>query len=176
MGFKKIYSRLIKTRPHWLSSELVFYFAVAMLPFENFWFAPSEGWAAISPVILAFYVLLNIKLLSKTIFSLRQIFGFFFFAVILGSATAFFNVVNAKDYLSSFVPLILGAILLLSFYIFYKKQQDLRVVINIIVVTYAVAVMIGFFEFLALKLNNHFFAEWLSGFFKRDFCIRGHCF
>ena len=171
MGFKKIYSRLTKTRPHWLNSELVFYFAIAMLPFENFWFAPSEGWAAISPVILAFYVLLNIKLLPKTIFSLRQIFGFFFFAVILGSATAFFNVVNAKDYLSSFVPLILGAILLLSFYIFYKKQQDLRTVINIVVVAYAVAVMIGFFEFLALKLNNHFFAEWLSGFFKRDYLV-----
>ena len=171
MKLKASLAKLFQIKPIWLNSELIFYFAVAMLPFENFWFAPSEGWAAISPVIFAFYILFNYKLLFKTIWKLRKIFGFFIFAVILGSITAFLSSVNTKDYLNSFIPLALGAISLLSFYIFYDKKKDLKIVINIIVIAYAIATIIGLFEFLALKLNNQFFAHWLSGFFKRDYLV-----
>ena len=39
----------------------VFKLGVVMLPFENFFFAPSSGWATITPVILFIYMLLNYK-------------------------------------------------------------------------------------------------------------------
>ncbi len=152
-----------------LSSELVFYLGVFFLPFENFFFAPSNGWAAITPVILAIYVLLNYKILFKTILELRRILGFFIVAVILGSITAFALNVNTVDYINAFVPLGLGAISLLSFYIFYSKKKDLKTVINLIVISYAICAVVGFFEYLAIKTNNTAFMDWLAKIFKRDY-------
>ena len=152
-----------------LSSELVFYLGVFFLPFENFFFAPSNGWAAITPVILAIYALLNYKILFKTILELRRILGFFIVAVILGSITAFALNVNTIDYINAFIPLGLGAISLLSFYIFYSKKKDLKTVINLIVISYALCAVVGFFEYLAIETDNTAFMEWLAKFFKRDY-------
>ena len=152
-----------------LSSELVFYLGVFLLPFENFFFAPSNGWAAITPIILAIYVLLNYKILFKTLIKLRRIILFFVFAVILGSITAFTLNVNTIDYINAFIPLGLGAISLLSFYIFYDKKKDLKPVIDLIVIAYAICAVIGLFEYLAIKTNNTSFAEWLADFFKRNY-------
>ena len=153
----------------WANSELVFYLAVFFLPFENFFFAPSSGWAAISPLIFALYIFLNFKLLFKTILKLRKIFIFFIVAIILGSLTAFLNHVAMLDFLDSFVPLFLGAISLLSFYIFYSKKKSLRIVVDLIVISYALCAVVGLFEFLSLKLNNFTFSEWLASLFKRDY-------
>lgn len=160
---------LKKKLPKWLNSELAFYIAVAFLPFENFFFAPSSGWAAITPVILAFYIILNFKRVPKTLLTLRKIVGFFVVAIILGSITAFLNHVVMTDFIDAFIPLALGAILLFSFYIFYDKKKDLRTVVNIIVIAYAICAVIGLFEFLALQFGNHSFANWLAGLFKRNY-------
>ena len=40
-----------------LISNVIFEIAIALLPFENFFFAPSSGWATITPIILALYIL-----------------------------------------------------------------------------------------------------------------------
>ena len=153
----------------WLNSELIFYLAIFFLPFENFFFAPSAGWAAITPVILALYIILNLKHVFKAILKLKSIIAFFIAAIILGSMTAFLNNVNVTDYLNSFVPLALGAVSLFSFYIFYQKKQDLSTVVNLVVISYAICLVIGLFEYIALEFDNSSFANWLSNFFKRDY-------
>ena len=160
---------LFKNRKTWLNTELVFYIGIFCLPFENFFFAPSAGWAAITPVILALYILLNYKVLFQTLLNLRRIIGFFVFAIMLGSITAFLLNVNTTNYINSFVPLALGAISLFSFYIFYEKKKDLKKVVDLVVISYAICAVIGLFEFLAIRLNNDGFVDWLSHFFKRDY-------
>ena len=45
------------------NSDIIFYIAIFLLPFENFFFAPSSGWATITPIILAIYILLNLRVL-----------------------------------------------------------------------------------------------------------------
>ena len=162
---------MIKNRKKWLNSELVFYIAVFFLPFENFYFAPSAGWAAITPVILALYILLNYKHALKGLLKLRKILYFFIACVILGSATAFINNVAIIDYINSFVPLGLGAVCLLSFWIFYSKEKDLSKVISIIVVAYSICIIIGLVEFLAIKLNNTAMQNWLASFMKREYLV-----
>ena len=170
----KFISNLLNSRRKWFNSELVFYLAIFCLPFENFFFAPSAGWAAITPVVLALYILLNIKRIPKAIVRLKNIIIFFIVAIILGSATAFLNNVNLVDYINSFVPLALGAISLFSFYIFYDKKKDLSVVVNLVVIAYSICLVIGLFEFLALKLDNNSFANWLADLFKRDYLTTNH--
>lgn len=164
---------LVKNHKKWLNSELVFYIAIFCLPFENFFFAPSAGWAAITPVILALYVILNYKAALKAFVKLRKIFFFFIFAVILASITAFLNNVALLDYANSFIPLGLGAISLLSFYIFYQKKKDLSTVVNLVVIAYALCLMIGVFEYLTLKLGNIPFKDFLGSLMKRNYLLEG---
>lgn len=167
------FTNLVKNHKKWLNSELVFYIAIFCLPFENFFFAPSAGWAAISPVILALYILLNYKNALKAFVKLRKIFFFFIFAVILASITAFINNVALLDYINSFVPLGLGAISLLSFYIFYEKKKDLSVVINLVVIAYALCLVIGLFEYLSIRFGNTAFRDFLGQFMKRNYMLEG---
>ena len=169
----KFIKNALENRKKWFNSELVFYIAVFCLPFENFFFAPSAGWAAISPVILALYIILNYKYAIKGLIKLRKILFFFIFAVILGSITAFINNVGVIDFINSFVPLGLGAVSLLSFWIFYNKKKDLSIVVNLIVIAYAICLMIGFIEYLTLKFNNIAMKEWLISIMKRDYLAEG---
>ena len=155
--------------PSRLNAELIFYIGIFFLPFENFFFAPSVGWATISPLIFAIYLLLKPKETISAFLKLRRIFVFFITAIILGSLTAFLNNVNTVDFFNAFIPLFLGAISLLSFFVFYEKTKDLSKVVNIVVIAYAICAVIGLFEFLALKLNNFTFTNFLEDLFKRSY-------
>jgi hypothetical protein len=154
-----------------LNSEYIFYTAIAFLPFENFFFAPSAGWAAITPVILAIYILFNFKPALNTLLKLKNIVLFFIAAITLGSITAFCLNVNTSDYINAFIPIILGAISLFSFCIFYDKKKDLSTVINIAVISYGICAVIGIFEYLALATNNVSFLNFLGGIFKRNYLV-----
>ena len=44
-----------------INDDIIFRIAIFLLPFENFFFAPSSGWAALTPVVLFFYLLFNIR-------------------------------------------------------------------------------------------------------------------
>ncbi len=166
-------TNLVKNHQKWLNTELVFYVAIFCLPFENFFFAPSSGWAAITPVILALYIVLNYKQALKALVKLRRIFFFFFFAISLASVTAFLNNVALQDYINSFVPLFLGAASLLSFYIFYDKKKDLSKVVNLVVIAYALCLVIGVFEHFTLVLGNTAFKDWLGHLMKRNYMLEG---
>lgn len=160
---------LRKKLPKWLNSELIFYIAIAFLPFENFSFAPSTGWAAITPLLFGVYLLLNLKRIPKTILKLRKIFIFFIVAICLGSLTSYLLKVNTIDYINSFVPLILGAVSLLTFFVFYEEKKDLRLVVNIAVIVYAIAAIVGLFEYLSFKLGNISFIDSLGSIMKRNY-------
>ena len=164
----------LKKFPKWLNSELVFYIAVAFLPFENFFFAPSAGWATISPILFAIYLLLNLKLTFRHILKQRKIFIFFILAAILGTITAFSFDVNLKDYLNAFIPLGLGAVSLLTFSLYYSKKRDLKTVVNILVISYALSAVVGLFEYLSITYKNLSFMDFLGGFFKRDYLNGTH--
>ena len=41
--------------------EILFYIGLALLPFDNLFFAPSRGWATIAPIVFFVYVLWNVK-------------------------------------------------------------------------------------------------------------------
>ena len=47
--------------------ELLFKLAVFFIPFDNLFFAPSRGWATISPILFAFYAITNFKELTQSI-------------------------------------------------------------------------------------------------------------
>ncbi len=150
-------------------SEWLFYIGVALLPFENFSFAPSAGWGTLSPLFFAAYAILNFKLITRYIIKYWKIFAFFLVAVILGSITAFIYQVPVKSYIDSFVPLALGAVNLISFSIYYNKTRKLGPIANIIVVSYAICAVLGIIEFLAIKLDNYTVVNFIKDISKRNY-------
>ena len=161
--------KLKKHFPKWLNSELFFYIGAALLPFENFFFAPSKGWATLSPLLFAVYLVLNFKLISRFVVRYYKIFIFFIVAIILGSITGFIYNVNYSDYFGSFIPLFLGATCLLSFSIFYSKTKRLDKIISVLVVSYSICLVLGLFEFLSVKLGNYTFSNMIKALSARDY-------
>lgn len=161
--------KLIKKCPKWLNSELVFYLGIALLPFENFFFAPSAGWATVTPVIFALYLILNFRLMIRHIIKQRKIFIFFILAAILGTITAVCYKVNLKDYINAFIPLGLGAVSLLTFSLYYSKKRNLNTVVSIIVISYALCCVVGLFEYLSIKFDNRSFMTFIGDLSKRNY-------
>ena len=153
----------------WLKTEIFFYIGLALLPFENFYFAPSAGWGTISPLFFLVYILSNYKILLNHIIKYWKIFAFFFVAVILGSITAFFYKTPVKSYIDSFVPLVLGATTLLTISIYRAKEKSLRKVVNILVISYSICIVIGLFEFFAVKLDNYPVVNFIKDISKRNY-------
>lgn len=54
--------------------DIIFKIGIFLLPFENFFFAPSSGWATISPLVFVIYILLIFKMAIKGIYKYRFIF------------------------------------------------------------------------------------------------------
>ena len=142
-----------------LNSDFLFYLAAATLPFENFIFAPSNGWATITPLILFLYAILNLYYLKPFLPKLRPILLFFTSFTILGTITCLFFKGRLDDYLSAYVPIILGLACLTSFLEFYAKHKksDLKKQLNrlasIIIITYLISLIIGLLEYFAIKYN-----------------------
>lgn len=63
-------AQVVKGRPYALST-FVFYLGLVSIPFDNLLFAPSSGWATVSPIIFFAYVCLNAPKLARVSFSGR---------------------------------------------------------------------------------------------------------
>lgn len=44
------------------NNDIIFSIGIFLLPFENFFFAPSSGWATVTPIIFAIYILFNLDI------------------------------------------------------------------------------------------------------------------
>ena len=54
-------------------TDIIFDIGLFFVPFENFFFAPSAGWAAISPIIFFVYLMVNIKYMGFIIKKYKNI-------------------------------------------------------------------------------------------------------
>ena len=152
-----------------INSEHVFKLAVLFLPFENFFFAPSSGWATITPIILFIYMLLNYKILFEYIKKYKKIFlicsCILFFNIIL-SLFMYFNLVKI---INSMIPIVLGITILVSFNIYYQKEKDIKSLSNLIFYSYLVSFFIGVVQFLSIKLDLNFMDTFFNFIFKRSY-------
>ena len=55
-----------------IKSDILFFLGIALLPFENMFFAPSAGWGALTPLVFALYVLLNIRYLNRILYKYKK--------------------------------------------------------------------------------------------------------
>lgn len=135
-------------------NDYIFKFALFTLPFENLFFAPSSGWATITPIIFFIYVLLNFKSALKSIYKFKKIFLFVLICLLLSFINYIFVDVELKNLLNAFISIFLGLIDLLAFDIYFsQKKNEVNGIIKILLVTYYISIVIGLIQFVAIKFN-----------------------
>ena len=115
-----------------INNDIIFQIAIALLPFENFFFAPSAGWATVTPIILAIYLLFNFKLLIKEFVKFKKVVIFFIIGMILSAINYAFVGIHLKNLINALITLGLGFVSLFSFDIYYAKNKDIKDIVKIL--------------------------------------------
>jgi len=152
-----------------INSDLIFLIGIFLLPFENFFFAPSSGWATITPIILAIYILFNFKLFTKEIIKFRKIIIFFIIGFILSIINYIFVGFKLVNTINTLISLGLGFVSLFSFDIYYSKNKKLDKVIKLLIISYCISIAIGIIQFITIKFNISVLYDFFHLIFKRDY-------
>ena len=154
-----------------INSDIIFQIAIALLPFENFFFAPSSGWATITPIIMAIYLLFNFKLLIKELEKFINVIIFFLVGMLLCVINYIFIGVEITNIVNALITLGLGFVSLFSFDIYYNKNKDIKNIIKILIISYSISISIGIIQFTAIKYNIDLLYKLFELIFKRNYLI-----
>jgi len=132
--------------------DLLFKLAVFFVPFDNLFFAPSKGWATISPILFALYAISNFKELTQSIKATKNYVFLVVVIIIYSTCLYLFYPPDLGNIFDSFSTLAFGMLLYLSLYIRYIiRKQDMKEDIKILIFAYTISFFYGFVKFLALK-------------------------
>lgn len=165
---KKSFNKLINKLKN-ITDEDIFKLAIVMLPFENFFFAPSSGWAAITPIILFVYMIWNYKYLLDYLQKYKKYILIGIGVLVFNLFISIFMMFNIKNIINVMIPIVLGITLLVSFNIYYEKEKNLKKLSGIIVKAYSIALIIGIIQFISVKLELKFMYDFFDFIFKRNY-------
>lgn len=135
--------------------NLIYIIGLALIPFDNLFFAPSYGWATISPMIFFLYNLLNLK---KSLYILIKKEKFILGIIYLLLTYSMFifliyppNIGNAIDTLQTIVLGLSFYIALINRYIIDKNnfEKDIKILLK----SYHVSFIYGCIKYLALNFS-----------------------
>ena len=147
----------------------VFKLGVIMLPFENFFFAPSSGWATITPIILFIYMIWNYKYLLDYFKKYKKYILIGVGVLVFNLFISIFTMFYIKNIINVMIPIVLGMTLLISFNIYYEKEKDLKKLSKLIINAYSIALIIGIIQFISIKLEMKFMYNIFDLIFKRNY-------
>lgn len=132
--------------------ELLFKLAVFFIPFDNLFFAPSRGWATISPILFAFYAITNLKELTQSI-KVNSKYVFLIVIIAIYSSTLYlFYKPDMANTIDGIVTISFGILLYLSLHIRYIiKEKDIKKDVKILIFAYSLSFLYGLVKFAALK-------------------------
>ncbi|CAK7026995.1 MULTISPECIES: hypothetical protein [Fusobacterium] len=144
-----------------------------LIPFENFFFAPSAGWAAIAPIIFFIYFIQNIKKVKiilkkekKLMIGSLVIVGISFFISLMYG-------INIKNIARSFITYFLGIIFYFSLIIRHKTlKKDPQKDFNNLFLAYFLSSLVGLFQWLVYKENIKFIIKMINSISKRSYYPR----
>ena len=123
-----------------------------LLPFDNLFFAPSRGWAAVSPIFFFLYIITCFRHIPAAYESDRKTF-FFFWMALAYSGLLFlhygFELSNLVDTLATIVLGLCFYYAILIRYVIQKKDLDSD--IKIMFYGYSLAFLYGIIKYLSVK-------------------------
>lgn len=134
--------------------DCIFNVAIALLPFDNLFFAPSVGWATITPIILFIYILFNIKYTINVIKKYSILFIIFIIMILFSAFDFLICEMHISSIIDTISTLFLGISSLIAFEIYFvSKKNRINPIIKILVVSYTISLIIGWIQFFAIKFE-----------------------
>jgi len=135
----------------------LFTLAVFFIPFDNLFFAPSKGWATISPIIFALYAITNIKQLGQSIRLTTKYVFLLIIIAIYSFCLYFFYKPYIPNTIDDISTLALGVLFYLALYIRYIiRKSDMKKDVKILTFAYSLSFAYGLVKFIALKFGVGF--------------------
>lgn len=134
--------------------DFLFKLAIFFLPFDNLFFAPSAGWATISPIIFFIYVIFNLKYILKIIKKYKAIFLIIVLLLVMSFMNFAFVGYNSNAMLDAIYTLFLGLCTLMAFEIYFvQKQNKLDSIYKLVIVAYALSLVYGWIQYFSFKFG-----------------------
>lgn len=135
--------------------DFIYKLAIMLIPFDNLFFAPSRGWATISPILFFIYNVLNIK--STLYIIIKKEYKVVIVIYFLVTYSFGLYLINGIE-LSNFIDAIQSIILGISFYIaiinrYVIKKNNLEKDICILIKAYYASFIYGLIKYISLELN-----------------------
>ena len=136
--------------------NIFFLIGVFFIPFDNLPFAPSMGWAAISPYFFLLHFMLNFpKILAQSINILNSPNIYFisvvFYLLISSVISWFFYGIDVDMFFTGLAKIFLGLVFFLSLLGFVVDGSGrLLIIIKILSFSYAISFFVGLIQYLNL--------------------------
>ncbi len=151
----------------------LFTLGVLTVPFENLWFAPSKGWAAIAPLLLFLYVLRNARRVPASIARLRPVFAVVLALLALSGVRYLSHPPVAANLLDAARSLFLGLTCLVAIDLRCRDADDLGPTVRLLGGAYLVALLFGVVQWIAIRTGWDGFLEFHRSIAMRDVVRRG---
>lgn len=150
--------------------DIIFIIGLFLLPFENLIIAPSSGWATLTPIIFFLYVVVNLKEAFKSIYKFKIIFIFIIGAILISLINYIFVGIEFINFINALISLVLGVTNLLSFDIFFRKNNyKINKYIKFLLIAYSISLIVGWIQFCAIKFDINFIKEFFMAIEKRSY-------
>lgn len=153
---------------------MLFKLGLFLIPFENFFFAPSSGWAAIAPIAFFIYFFSKFKLIPLLIKREKKIIGFLILMICWGFLICVFEgTFNFVAIKRTVYTLGLGIIFYFSFIIRYIfKKNSIKKDVQILIYGYLLSMIIGIIQWLSYNYNLNSIIEIIQTLSKRTYIER----
>lgn len=132
--------------------NIIYLIALFLVPFDNLFFAPSSGWATVTPILFVIYLLLNYKKLFFCIRVNLKGLSFFITIIIYSLLISIFSGVPISNIIDTLQTLILGIGIYMALYTRYIiDRYDCKKDLNILLKGYRYSFIYGLIKFIALK-------------------------
>jgi hypothetical protein len=156
------------------AGSALFDLSVFLVPFENLFFAPSKGWAAVAPIGFFLYVLVHLRSLPEALVRLRK--PLVFLAAIVGVSSL--NYLRYPPHpailLDSARSLALGVTFLVALVVHFEvRGEGIGRTLRILAVAYGVSLGIGLLQYVALHWKLEGVLQVMSDLSARSTLLKG---
>lgn len=151
--------------------DLIYKIAIITIPFDNLFFAPSAGWATISPILFFIYNILNLK---KTLYILikkeKKIITSIYIIIMYSLFLYFIYPIKISNMVDVIQTIVLG----ISFYVaminrYIINKNEFEKDIKILIASYGISFLYGCIKYISLEFNINTLLELFSLVEKRSY-------
>lgn len=156
---------------------MLFKIGLFLIPFENFFFAPSTGWAAIAPLIFFSYLIFNFNIFIKNLKESYKMVIFIIVMLLVGLMNSVIFKVLLSNIIDTFIAIVLGTVFYFSLYTRYKIcKKDIKKDFQYLFWGYFISSLIGIFQWIAYKNSIMSFIKVIKFLSKRIYPRVQFCF